>query len=86
MKENHNFGCPVFALQSDLQRFNKIPKWSPNSKFYFHQAFKQLYGSSFVQAAVKEIIWDVDSKHWELIKHYLPKNVEIVQSLWAMYL
>ena len=32
MKDNHSFGCPVFALQNDLAAGNKIPKWSPRSR------------------------------------------------------
>ena len=29
MKDNHVFGCPVFALQNDLAAGNSIPKCSP---------------------------------------------------------
>jgi hypothetical protein len=32
MKNNHTFGCPVFALQNDLAAGNKIPKWSPRAR------------------------------------------------------
>ena len=32
MKDNHTFGCPVFALQNDLAAGNKIPKWSPRAR------------------------------------------------------
>jgi hypothetical protein len=32
MKDNHAFGCPVFALQNDLAAGNKIPKWSPRAR------------------------------------------------------
>ena len=32
MKDNHSFGCPVFALQNDLAAGNKIPKWSPRAR------------------------------------------------------
>ncbi len=32
MKDNHVFGCPVFALQNDLASGNTIPKWSPRSR------------------------------------------------------
>ena len=31
MKDNHVFGCPVFALQNDLAAGNTVPKWSPRS-------------------------------------------------------
>eukprot|EP00956_Cyclotella_meneghiniana_P025434 scaffold53086_cov60-Cyclotella_meneghiniana.AAC.2 len=32
MKDNHAFGCPVFALKNDLAAGNKIPKWSPRAR------------------------------------------------------
>jgi hypothetical protein len=32
MKDNHVFGCPMFALQNDLAAGNIIPKWSPRSR------------------------------------------------------
>ena len=32
MKDNHVFGCPVFALQNNLAAGNTIPKWSPRSR------------------------------------------------------
>ena len=32
MKDNHVFGCPVFALQNDLAAGNTVPKWSPRSR------------------------------------------------------
>ena len=32
MKDNHTFGCPVFALQNDLASGSKIPKWSPRAR------------------------------------------------------
>jgi hypothetical protein len=32
MKDNHAFGCPVFALQNDLASGKKIPKWSPRAR------------------------------------------------------
>jgi hypothetical protein len=32
MKENHTFGCPVFALQNDLAAGNAIPKWAPRAR------------------------------------------------------
>jgi hypothetical protein len=32
MKDNHAFGCPVFALQNDLAADNTIPKWSPRAR------------------------------------------------------
>ena len=45
---------------------------------HFHQALKQLDVSNFLQAAVKEVIWHVANKHWELIKHsHVFKNVEM---------
>ncbi len=32
MKDNHAFGCPVFAMQNSLAAGNTIPKWSPQSR------------------------------------------------------
>ena len=53
---------------------------------YFHQALKLPDASNFEQVFVKEVNGHVDKKHWELIKHSdVPKNVEIVPSVWAMH-
>ena len=32
LKENHTFGCPVYALQNRLQAGNRIPKWNPRAR------------------------------------------------------
>eukprot|EP00956_Cyclotella_meneghiniana_P030555 scaffold77192_cov37-Cyclotella_meneghiniana.AAC.9 len=32
MKDNHTFGCPVFALQNALAAGSTIPKWSPRAR------------------------------------------------------
>jgi hypothetical protein len=33
MRDNHTFGCPVFALQNALAAGNTIPKWSPRARW-----------------------------------------------------
>jgi hypothetical protein len=32
LKENHPFGCPVFALNNRLQSGNRIPKWDTRAR------------------------------------------------------
>jgi hypothetical protein len=32
LKENHPFGCPVFALNNRLQSGNRIPKWDSRAR------------------------------------------------------
>ena len=52
---------------------------------YFHQSLKQPDASNFVQSVAKEVNRPLDNIHWKLIKHSnVPKNVEIVPSVWAM--
>jgi hypothetical protein len=36
MRDNHTFGCPVFALQNALAAGNTIPKWSPRARLGFN--------------------------------------------------
>jgi hypothetical protein len=32
LKENHRFGCPVYALNNRLQSGNRTPKWDPRAR------------------------------------------------------